>query len=71
MIPTIGCLMCAQISNTADVEKTPHTKEVKATSTDTCDTIDFGEEEVFTLTKVAAAIRGLKFNPRLFIYDES
>ena len=33
---------------------------VRATPTDTCDTIDFGNEEVFTLTKVAAAIRGLK-----------
>ena len=33
---------------------------VRATSTDTCDSIDFGKEEVFTLTKVAAAIVGLK-----------
>ena len=31
-----------------------------ATPTDTCDTIDFGKEEVFTSTEVAAAIRGLK-----------
>ena len=31
-----------------------------ATPTDTCDTIGFGNEEVFTLTEVAAAIRGLK-----------
>ena len=29
-------------------------------NTDTCDTIDFGNKEVFTLTEVAAAIRGLK-----------
>ena len=33
---------------------------VRVTPTDTCDTIDFGKEEVFTLTKKAAAIRGLK-----------
>ena len=33
---------------------------VRATSTDTCDTIDFGKEEVFTLTEVAPTIRGLK-----------
>ena len=33
---------------------------VKVTPTDTCDTIDFGKEEVFTSTDVAAAIRGLK-----------
>ena len=33
---------------------------VRATPTDTCDTIDFRKEEVFTLTEVAAAIRGLK-----------
>ena len=32
----------------------------KATPTDTCDSIDFEKEEVFKLTKVAAAIRGLK-----------
>ena len=32
---------------------------IKATPTDTCDTIDFGKE-VFTLTEVEAAIRGLK-----------
>ena len=30
---------------------------VRVTPTDTCDTIDFGKEEVFTLTEVAAAIR--------------
>ena len=34
---------------------------VRATPTDTCQTIDFQKKEVFTLTKVAAAIRGLKF----------
>ena len=34
--------------------------QARATPTDTCDTIDFGKEEVFTLTEVAAAIRGLK-----------
>ena len=33
---------------------------VRATPTDTCDTIDFGKEKVFTLTEVAAVIRGLK-----------
>ena len=33
---------------------------VRATPTDTCDTIDFGKEEIFSLTKVAAVIRGLK-----------
>ena len=33
---------------------------LRATPTDACDTIDFGKEEVFTLTEVAAAIRGLK-----------
>ena len=33
---------------------------VKATSTNTCDTINFGKEEVFTLIEVAAAVRGLK-----------
>ena len=33
---------------------------VRATSTDSCDTIDFGKEEVFTLAKVASAIRELK-----------
>ena len=33
---------------------------VRATSTDTCDTIDFGKEEVFTLTEVAVAVRGLR-----------
>ena len=33
---------------------------VRATPTDTCYTIGFGNEELFTLTKVAAAIRGLK-----------
>ena len=32
----------------------------RATSTDTCGTIDFGKEEIFTLTEVAAAIRRLK-----------
>ena len=31
-----------------------------ATLTDTCDTIDFGKEEVFTLTEMVAAIQGLK-----------
>ena len=35
-------------------------KPVRATPTDTCDTIDFGKEEVFTLTEVAATIKGLK-----------
>ena len=34
--------------------------QVKTTPTDTCDTINFGNEEVFTSTEVAAAIRGLK-----------
>ena len=34
--------------------------QVKATPTDTCDTIDFGKEKVFTLTEVAAAKRELK-----------
>ena len=34
---------------------------VRATPTDTCDTIDLGKEEVFTSTEVAAAIQGLKF----------
>ena len=34
---------------------------VRATPTDTCDTIDFRKEEVFTSTEVATAIRGLKF----------
>ena len=29
----------------------------KGNNTDTCDTIDFGKEEVFTLTEVAEAIR--------------
>ena len=33
---------------------------VRATPTYTCDAIDFGKEEVFTLTEVVAAIRGLK-----------
>ena len=33
---------------------------IRETPTNTCDTIDFGKEEVFTLTKVAAAIRRLK-----------
>ena len=33
---------------------------VRATPIDTCDTIDFEKEEVFTLTEVAAAIQGLK-----------
>ena len=33
---------------------------VRATPTDTCDTIDYGKEEIFTLTKAAVAIRGLK-----------
>ena len=33
---------------------------IRATPTDTCDTIDLGKEEVFTLTEVAAVIRGLK-----------
>ena len=32
----------------------------RATSTGTCDTIDFENEEVFTLTEEAAAIRRLK-----------
>ena len=34
---------------------------VRATPTDTCNTIDFRKEAVFTLTEVAAATRGLKF----------
>ena len=34
---------------------------VRATSTDTCDTIVVGKEKVFTLTEVAAAIRRLKY----------
>ena len=34
---------------------------VRATPTSTFNTIDFGKEEVFTLTKVAAAMRRLKF----------
>ena len=33
---------------------------VRATPTDTCETIDTGKAEVFTITEVAAAIRGLK-----------
>ena len=33
---------------------------VKAIPTDTCNTIDFRKEEVFTLTEMAVAIRGLK-----------
>ena len=33
---------------------------IRATPTDTCDTIDFGKEEVFTFTEVAAVIRELK-----------
>ena len=33
---------------------------IRATTTNLCDTIDFGKEEVFTLLEVAAAIRGLK-----------
>ena len=33
---------------------------IRATTTDTCDTIDFGKKEVFTLTEVAAAIQELK-----------
>ena len=33
---------------------------LNATSTDTCDTINFEKEEVFTSIEVAAAIRGLK-----------
>ena len=31
-----------------------------ATPTYICDTIDFGKEEVFPLTEVATALRGLK-----------
>ena len=34
--------------------------QVKATSTDTCDMNDFGKEEAFALTAVAAATQGLK-----------
>ena len=33
---------------------------VRAILTDTCYTINFGKEEVFTLTEVAVAIWGLK-----------
>ena len=33
---------------------------VKATPTDTCDTIDCGKVEAFTLTEVATAMRGMK-----------
>ena len=33
---------------------------IRVTPTDTCNTIDFGKEEVFTSTKVAVVIRGLK-----------
>ena len=33
---------------------------LRATTTGTCDTMDFRKEEVFTLTEVTAAIRGLK-----------
>ena len=33
---------------------------LKETSTDRCDAIIFGKEEVFTLTEVEAAIQGLK-----------
>ena len=33
---------------------------VRATPTDMCLMIEFGKEDVFTLTEVAAAIRGLK-----------
>ena len=33
---------------------------VRVTPTDTCDTIDFGKKEVFTLSEVAATARGLK-----------
>ena len=32
----------------------------KATPTDTCNTIKFGKEEIFTLTEVAVAMRALK-----------
>ena len=32
----------------------------KPTSTDTCNSIDFDKEEVFTLTEVTAVLRGLK-----------
>ena len=35
-------------------------KPVRATCTDIHDLINFGKEEVFTLTEVAAAIQGLK-----------
>ena len=33
---------------------------LRATFTDTCDTIDFEKKEVFRLTKMAADIQGLK-----------
>ena len=33
-------------------------KLARVTPSDICDTIDFGNEEVFTLTQVAGAIRG-------------
>ena len=33
---------------------------IKATPTDTCNTIDLGKKVVFTLTEVAATIQGLK-----------
>ena len=33
---------------------------VRATHTDTCDTVNSGKEEVVILTEVAAAIRGLQ-----------
>ena len=33
---------------------------VRATPFDTCNTIDFRKEEVFTMTEVVTAIRGLK-----------
>ena len=32
----------------------------RATPTDTCGSIDFGKEKVFTLTEVTATIRGLQ-----------
>ena len=44
-----------------DGENTLKTVEPsKGNTTDTCDSIDFGKEKVFTLTEVAVSIQGLK-----------
>ena len=36
-------------------------KRLRVASTDTCDSTDFGKEEILTMTEVEATIRGLKF----------